>query len=91
MIVKSWKFTGFDKDMPEWIQNNTSKRRGSHYIWVHTQQGELPANKDQWIAIDLKGHLHIFDNKPDGIGKDMIAGCAFVIITLGIIFGMLIW
>ena len=91
MIVKSWKFTGFDKDMPKWIQENTSKRRGSDYIWVHTQQGEMPANKDQWIAIDLKGHVHIFDNKPDGIAKEIIAGCAFAILVIAILVFMLAW
>ena len=29
MITKSWKFKGFDSEMPEWVQEETSKRLGS--------------------------------------------------------------
>lgn len=91
MIVKSWKFTGFNSDMPDWIQKNTSKRKGSGYIWVHTQRGEIPANKDQWISIDLKGHVDIHDNKPNGIVKETIAGAAFIVFVLALLVVMLAW
>lgn len=91
MIVKSWKFTGFNSDMPDWIQKNTSKRKGSSYIWVHTQRGEIPANKDQWISIDLKGHVDIHDSKPNGIVKETIAGAAFIVFVLALLVVMLAW
>jgi hypothetical protein len=77
--------------MPDWVQKNTSKRRGSPYIWVHTQEAELPANKDQWISIDLKGHVNIHDNKPDGIVKEIVAGAAFIVFILALIVVMLAW
>jgi len=91
MIVKSWKFTGFKATFPEWVQGNTSKRKGSEKLWVHTQAGEAPAEEGDYIAIDLKGHVHIFDKKPDGIAKEIIAGCAFAILVIAVLVFMLAW
>ena len=47
MILKSWKFKGFNNDMPKWVQEETSKRAGSPDLWVHTQRGEEPAQVGQ--------------------------------------------
>jgi len=93
MIVKSWKFKGYDKvdNFPSWVQQNTSKRAGSDLIWVHTQQGEMSAKKDEWISIDIKGHLTIHEEKPDSLGKDIIAGIAFAIISAVTIITFLAW
>jgi len=51
----------------------------------------IPANKDQWISIDLKGHVDIHDNKPNGIVKETIAGAAFIVFVLALLVVMLAW
>ena len=89
MIVKSWKFTGFDKDMPEWLTPECSKRVGSPHLWVHTQQGELPATSGQYIAINLKGHVSVHNTKPDGWVKEIIAGAAFTTLVAIVAIAML--
>tara|TARA_R110000851_G_scaffold242523_1_gene395061 strand:- start:428 stop:709 length:282 start_codon:yes stop_codon:yes gene_type:complete len=93
MIVKSWKFKGYDKadNFPSWVQQNTSKRANSDLIWVHTQEGEMSAKEGEWIAIDIKGHLTIYEEKPDSLGKDIIAGIAFAIISAVTIITFLAW
>ena len=64
MIIKSWKFKGFTSDIPEWVQQETSKRAGHPDIWVHTQRGEEPAHTGQWISVSLRGHIDIHNEKP---------------------------
>ena len=69
MIVKSWKFTGFKATFPEWVQENTSKRKGSEKLWVHTQAGEAPAEEGDYIKvnntsdIEQLSYLRIFDSE----------------------------
>ena len=79
MIVKSWQFRGYEwsQDMPEWLKTECSKRAGSPHLWIHTQAGEAAAGSGQWIAINMRGHVSIHNTKPDGWGKEIIAGAAF--------------
>ena len=85
MILKSWKFKGFNNDMPQWVQEETSKRPGSPDLWVHTQRGEEPAKKGQWISVSLRGHIDIHDEKPQGWTKELIAGVAFVVLIAAVL------
>jgi len=89
MILKSWKFKGFNNDMPQWVQEETSKRPGSPDLWVHTQRGEEPAKKGQWISVSLRGHIDIHDEKPDGVAKEIAAVIA-VVATIASAFGIVI-
>ena len=82
MITKSWKFKGFDSEMPEWVQEETSKRLGSPDIWVHTQRGEEPAQVGQWISINLRGHVDIHNEKPEGWIKEILTGVAFTVLIV---------
>ena len=84
MILKSWKFKGFEakQEMPKWLQDNSSKRLGSPNLFVHTQAGETPVQKGEHIAISLRGHITIHDDKPDNIiflTKEILAGIAFAV------------
>ena len=89
MITKSWKFKGFDSEMPEWVQEETSKRLGSPDIWVHTQRGEEPAQVGQWISINLRGHVDIHHEKPEGWVKEILTGVAFTVLVLAVVVIML--
>ena len=89
MIIKSWKFKGFTSDIPEWVQQETSKRSGHPDLWVHTQRGEEPAKKGQWISVSLRGHLDIHDKKPDGWAKEMMTGVAFTVLIFVVVVIML--
>ena len=89
MITKSWKFKGFDSEMPEWVQEETSKRLGSPDIWVHTQRGEEPAQVGQWISINLRGHVDIHNEKPEGWIKEILTGVAFTVLVLAVVVIML--
>jgi hypothetical protein len=89
MIKKSWKFEGFTSEMPEWIQEKTSKQIKNSSLWVHTQQGKKPAKIGQWISINLRGQLNIHDEKPDNIAKDLMAGVALVVMIAAVLVIML--
>ena len=94
MILKSWKFKGFEakQDMPEWVQDNSSKRRGSPNLFVHTQAGETPVQTGEHIAISLRGHITVHDDKPDNlfvVTKEIIAGIAFLVTVLVVVVIML--
>ena len=89
MIIKSWKFTGFKSTFPEWVAENTSKRAGSKHLWVHTQRGEEPAQKGQWISINLRGHVDIHNEKPEGWMKEILTGAAFTVLVLAVLVIML--
>ena len=94
MILKSWKFKGFEakQDMPEWVQENSSKRRGSPNLFVHTQEGETPVQTGEHIAISLRGHITVHDDKPDNlfvVTKEIIAGIAFLVTVLVVVVIML--
>ena len=89
MITKSWKFKGFDSEMPEWVQEETSKRLGSPDIWVHTQRGEEPAQVGQWISVNLRGHVDIHNEKPEGWVKEILTGVAFTVLVLAVVVIML--
>ena len=89
MIIKSWKFKGFNNDMPDWVQEETSKRSGSPELWVHTQRGEEPAKIGQWISVNLRGHVDIHKEKPEGWTKEMMTGIAFVVLMAAVIVIML--
>ena len=89
MIIKSWKFKGFNNDMPDWVQEETSKRPGSPELWVHTQRGEEPAKIGQWISVNLRGHVDIHNEKPEGWAKEMMTGIAFVVLMAAVIVIML--
>ena len=91
MITKSWKFKGFDSEMPEWVQEETSKRLGSPDIWVHTQRGEEPAQVGQWISINLRGHVDVHNEKPEGWIKEILAGAAFAVFAIVLLVIMLAW
>ena len=89
MIIKSWKFKGFNNDMPQWVQEETSKRPGSPDLWVHTQRGEEPAQVGQWISINLRGHVDIHHEKPEGWVKEILTGVAFTVLVLAVVVIML--
>lgn len=87
MIIKSWEFRGFEwsHDLPDWLQSECSKRRGSPYLWVHTQRGEQPAKSGQYISVNLRGHLDVHNEKPDGWKKETIAGVAFTVVIAAVL------
>ena len=89
MILKSWKFKGFDSEMPQWVQEETSKRLGSLDLWVHTQRGEEPAQVGQWISVNLRGHVDIHNEKPEGWVKEILTGVAFTVLVLAVVVIML--
>ena len=89
MILKSWKFKGFDSEMPQWVQEETSKRLGSPDLWVHTQRGEEPAQIGKWISINLRGHVDIHHEKPEGWVKEILTGVAFTVLVLAVVVIML--
>ncbi len=89
MIIKSWKFKGFNNDMPQWVQEETSKRAGSLDLWVHTQRGEEPAQVGQWISVNLRGHVDIHHEKPEGWMKEILTGVAFTVLVLAVVVIML--
>ena len=89
MIIKSWKFKGFNNDMPQWVQEETSKRHGSPDLWVHTQRGEEPAQVGQWISVNLRGHVDIHHEKPEGWMKEILTGVAFTVLVLAVLVVML--
>ena len=89
MILKSWKFKGFNNDMPQWVQEETSKRHGSPDLWVHTQRGEEPAQVGQWISVNLRGHVDIHNEKPEGWVKEILTGVAFTVLVLTVLVVML--
>jgi len=89
MIIKSWKFKGFNNDMPQWVQEETSKRHGSPDLWVHTQRGEEPAQVGQWISVNLRGHVDIHNEKPEGWMKEILTGVAFTVLVLTVLVVML--
>jgi len=91
MIIKSWQFKGFmSAEMPpKWLEPECSKRAGSAHLWIHTQEGETGAASGQWVAVNLRGHVSIHNTKPDGWGKEMIAGAAFVALVAAVLIIML--
>ena len=89
MILKSWKFKGFNNDMPQWVQEETSKRPGSPDLWVHTQRGEEPAQVGQWISVNLRGHVDIHNERPEGWVKEILTGVAFTVLVLAVVVIML--
>jgi len=94
MILKSWKFKGFEakQEMPKWVQENSSKRLGSPNLFVHTQAGETPVQTGEHIAISLRGHITVHDDKPDNlfvVTKEIIAGIAFLVTVLVVVVIML--
>ena len=89
MIIKSWKFKGFNNDMPKWVQEETSKRAGSPDLWVHTQRGEEPAQVGQWISVNLRGHVDIHNERPEGWVKEILTGVAFTVLVLTVLVVML--
>jgi|TARA_R110002096_G_scaffold37502_1_gene104064 hypothetical protein len=94
MILKSWKFKGFEakQDMPKWVQENSSKRKGSSNLFAHTQVGETPVQTGEHIAISLRGHITIHTDKPDNlifVTKEIIAGIVFLIAVAVVIVVML--
>ena len=96
MILKSWKFKGFEakQEMPKWLQDNSSKRLGSPNLFVHTQAGETPVQKGEHIAISLRGHITIHDDKPDNLiflTKEILAGIAFTVAVVAGVVIMLAW
>ena len=91
MIIKSWKFKGFNNDMPQWVQEETSKRPGSPDLWVHTQRGEEPAQVGQWISINLRGHVDIHNEKPEGWIKEILTGVALTVLIVALLVIMLAW
>ena len=89
MIIKSWKFKGFNNDMPQWVQEETSKRHGSPDLWVHTQRGEEPAQVGQWISVNLRGHVDIHHERLEGWVKEILTGVAFTVLVLAVVVIML--
>tara|TARA_R110000796_G_scaffold117240_1_gene229998 strand:- start:177 stop:452 length:276 start_codon:yes stop_codon:yes gene_type:complete len=91
MIVKSWKFTGFKSTFPDWVKENTSKRGGSDKLWVHTQMGEVSANEGEYIAITLRGHVDVYETKPEGWVKEIATGIVFAVLIISLMIFMLAW
>ena len=91
MILKSWKFKNFNSEMPKWVQEETSKRAGSPDLWVHTQRGEEPARTGQWVSINLRGHVDIHNEKPEGWVKEILTGVALTVLIVALLVIMLAW
>jgi len=93
MIIKSWKFKGFDQDMPDWVQENSGKRLGNQNLFVYTQEGELPCQNGEWVAINLRGHLTIHPDKPHStvlmVGKEIAGAIAFAALVFAALVVML--
>jgi len=93
MIIKSWKFKGFDQDMPDWVQENSGKRLGNQNLFVYTQEGELPCQIGEWVAINLRGHLTIHPDKPHAsvlmVGKEIAGAIAFAVLVFAFVVIML--
>jgi len=93
MIIKSWKFRGFDQDMPDWVQENSGKRLGNQNLFVYTQEGELPCKLGEWVAINLRGHLTIHPDKPHAavlmVGKEIAGAIAFTVFAIAFVVIML--
>jgi len=93
MIIKSWKFRGFDQDMPDWVQENSGKRLGNQNLFVYTQEGELPCQNGEWVAINLRGHLTIHPDKPHStvlmVGKEIAGAIAFAALVFAALVVML--
>ena len=82
MIIKSWKFKGFTSEIPDWVKLESSKRLGNPDLWVHTQRGEEPAKIGQWISVNLRGHVDIHKEKPEGWMKEILTGVAVTVLIV---------
>ena len=82
MIIKSWKFKGFTSEIPDWVKLESSKRAGNPDLWVHTQRGEEPAKIGQWISVNLRGHVDIHKEKPEGWMKEILTGVAVTVLIV---------
>ena len=93
MIIKSWKFKGFNGDFPDWVQENTGKRKGSNALWVYTQRGEIPIESGYWVSINLRGHVDIHNEEPENIslsgGNEILTGVLMVTTLLMVVVIML--
>ena len=93
MIIKSWKFKGFDQDMPDWVQENSGKRLGNQNLFVYTQEGELPCQNGEWVAINLRGHVSVHADKPKAMGfvvaKEVATAIAFAVLVFAVLVVML--
>jgi len=95
MIIKSWKFRGFEwsHDMPDWVQENAGKRLGNQNLFVYTQEGELPCQNGEWVAINLRGHVSIHADKPKAMGfvvaKEVATAIAFAVLVFAVLVVML--
>ena len=95
MIIKSWKFRGFEwsHDMPDWVQENAGKRLGNANLFVYTQEGELPCQNGEWVAINLRGHVSVHADKPKAMGfvvaKEVATAIAFAVLVFAVLVVML--
>ena len=95
MIIKSWKFRGFEwsHDMPDWVQENAGKRLGNQNLFVYTQEGELPCQNGEWVAINLRGHVSVHADKPKAMGfvvaKEVATAMAFAVLVFAVLVVML--
>ena len=95
MIIKSWKFRGFEwsHDMPDWVQENAGKRQGNANLFVYTQEGELPCQNGEWVAINLRGHVSVHADKPKAMGfvvaKEVATAIAFAVLVFAVLVVML--
>ena len=90
MIIKTWKFKGFASEMPDWVKENAGKRLGSSDLFVYTQEGELPCETGQYIAINLRGHVSVHTKLPKSVylllgGKEALTAIAFMALVVSVL------
>ena len=64
---------------------------GTDFLWVHTQTGEVPAEEGMYIAINLRGHVDVYDFKPEGWIKEIATGMVFAILITALLVFLLAW
>jgi len=79
--------------MPDWVQENAGKRQGNANLFVYTQEGELPCQNGEWVAINLRGHVSIHADKPKAMGfvvaKEVATAIAFAVLVFAVLVVML--
>ena len=94
MIIKTWKFKGFASEMPDWVKENAGKRLGCSDLFVYTQQGEMPCETGQYVAINLRGHVSVHTKIPKSMylmigSKEVLTAVAFMALVASFLIVML--
>tara|TARA_R110000824_G_scaffold136441_1_gene300079 strand:- start:745 stop:978 length:234 start_codon:yes stop_codon:yes gene_type:complete len=64
MIKYPWQYKDLNK-MPDWVKEQSSIREGiPNIIWMHTLEGEKPAQIGDWVYMDSRGNVHVSKENP---------------------------